>query len=86
MIYGQKMRMSPSIDQLIDKYGLPPGFKRIAWSAVSVGQTVWVYGTHLGDGKAYGPHTVDNITERRLQNCKGRNFLEYQESLLVLDQ
>ena len=85
------MRMSPGVDQLVEKYGMPAGFQRISWHAVKAGQEVWVYGTIHREmnymtyqhGHAYGPHRVESVKERRLVNGKGRSFMEYQESLLV---
>lgn len=74
------------VEQLILKYGLPVGFRRVEWSEVQPGQTVFIYGTHRGVGMAYGPHTVVNPTDRTLKNKKGRQFFAMGDVLLVFGE
>jgi hypothetical protein len=53
------------------------------WEDVTEGQEVFIEGTHLGNFRAYGPHWIDSVSERRLINSRGVTFLEYPEDLLV---
>ena len=79
----------PTISQLIDKVGLPKGYKRIFWSDVVDGQVVWLWAQHDGKPRANGPFVVHNVTERRLvarnriTDLGPRTFLQYNEDLLT---
>ena len=58
-------------------------FHPIKWEEVSNGQEVYLKGTHMGNFRAYGPHWVENVKERKLVNSRDITFLHYPEDLLV---
>jgi hypothetical protein len=70
-------------EELITTYGLPEGFVRLPWAEATNGQTVYIYGTHAGRPRPYGPHTVHNATARTLENRNGHRFMHYPEALLI---
>ena len=67
----------------LKRIGLPKGFKRIAWENVYETQPVWLWGTILGEAKAYGPHIIVDKEQRKLHNSNGTDFLHYPEELLI---
>lgn len=82
------------IEELIAKYGLPPGYLRLPWAQAKIGLQVWIYGTGHDDndaviGRAYGPFVVADVKNRHLLNArtrslyKARSFHEMEESLLL---
>lgn len=81
--------MDNGFEKLIEKYGMPRGFKRTSWDNVHNEQCVWIYGTSSAAGHteafAYGPHFVDNAQIRQLRNQKGRKFYENANMLIVPD-
>jgi len=58
-------------------------FLTIRWDKVSLGQEVFLKGTHLGNFRAYGPHWVEDVKKRKLVNSRDITFLHYSEDLLV---
>jgi hypothetical protein len=56
-------------------------FVKVTWSQCKPGDSVYLAGTHLGDFHAYGPHEVVDPVKMILKNCKGVEFLQYQEIL-----
>ena len=88
-------RSLDQIEQLIGKYGLPAGYRRIKWDEVTNNQEVYIYGTSRLDdsgyqiprarGVAYGPHTVHSKLKRIMKNKSNQSFYHYSEDLLVPD-
>ena len=83
-ITGNSKHQSPlGIDQLITKFGLPQGYKRLPWNEATSGQEVYLWSQHDGKPRPVGPHTVASVKNRYLQNKKGWKFRQYSEDLLV---
>lgn len=61
---------------------LKEGFIKVRWKDLKNGDVVYLAGTHLGEFKAYGPHTVSRTYAKELVNSKGRKFLQYEEILI----
>ena len=73
-------------------FEVPAGFVPVAWKNASIGDEVFLCGTHNGAPRAYGPHYVVSIDgtaglcgpggHHVLKNRNGVMFLEYPEELL----
>lgn len=64
------------MDEQIDNY-VP-----VTWDDVSTGDRVWLRGSHSGRPVVYGPHTVWNVSDRRLKNSRGVTFMNFSENLM----
>ncbi len=57
---------------------------KVKWADLKIGDEVHIYGTHLGEPHAYGPHYVVNTKTRSLKNSKGRQFRHVPDDLVQL--
>ena len=63
---------------------MPLGYRPVMWSEVQPNETVYVQGTHEGDGVAYGPHSVVDPQNKTLkQISSGKSHTHVDETLLV---
>ena len=53
----------------------------VLWEQVACGDSVWLRGTHDGCSVVYGPHTVADVSGRKLQGSRGR-FTHWSEDLM----
>ncbi len=58
-------------------------FKPIKWADLKEGWEVFEKGTILGEFRAYGPHTVEDLKRRHLKNEARTIFTHYPDDLLV---
>lgn len=77
------MTTVPTIETLVKKVGICPGYHRVMWAEVREGDTVYLWCQHDGKPLACGPHTVINQRARMLRNLRGQSFWHYSEELLV---
>ena len=74
-------------EKLIARHGLPHGYRRATQADLVPETTIWLWGTHDGKAKAYGPHTYVRAADipglLRLRNPKGREFNDRLEHLLI---
>jgi len=64
---------------------MPPGYRPVMWSEVQPNETVFVQGTHDGDGVAYGPHSVVDPQNKTLKQISSqKTHTHVNETLLVV--